>query len=67
MKNKDFYFDNFINSMQVSCEASLLLLDILTNYDYNNLQDRLKVMHNIEHKGDATRHELIKELVKCQC
>lgn len=64
MKNKDFYFDNFINSMQVSCEASLLLLDILTHYDYNDIQDKLKVMHDIEHKGDATRHELIKELVK---
>lgn len=61
-KTDEFYYANFVASMSVAREAAELLRDILKNFDRNMLPRQLEQMHEIEHKGDRSKHELVAEL-----
>jgi uncharacterized protein len=58
-----FYFNNFVESAAISCEAAEMLKSVLINFDVNKLEAQKVQLHEIEHKGDNTRHELIRKLV----
>ena len=58
------YYNNFNESIAISCEAAKMLKEILTDFDINKLPENLKKMHDIEHKGDEKKHELTEALVK---
>jgi len=63
-KNEDFFFSNFIESAAVSCEAAETLKRVLCEFNINSLSENLSKMHEIENRGDATKHTMIHELVR---
>lgn len=60
----DYYFNTFVDLVKYSCEAAELLDSILHNYDASELPEKMKQMHDIEHRGDIERHIMIKRLAK---
>jgi predicted phosphate transport protein (TIGR00153 family) len=66
MKNsKDFnYFKAFVDLSTYSLKAAELLSTTLHKFDRNEIQEKSKEMHSIEHSGDLERHEIMNRLVK---
>lgn len=65
MSKKDsFFYDNFVESAEISCEAARVLKDILLNFDASTLEQKMAELHEIEHKGDNKRHEITKAIVR---
>lgn len=62
-KNENYYYNNFCESAVISCEAAKKLETVLANWNVNNLKKNLDEMHEIEHKGDEKKHEMVAELV----
>lgn len=63
--NKDFnYFKAFIDLSNDSLKAAELLITTLHNFDVNELEEKVKEMHTIEHNADVERHEIMNKLVK---
>lgn len=60
----EFYYANFVNSMAIACEAGEMLREVLTNFTRETLPQRLADMHEIEHKGDRSKHELVEALAR---
>ena len=59
MARKDsFYFNNFVESAAISCEAAQMLRNILCNFSVESLPENKVKLHEIEHKGDSKRHEM---------
>jgi len=63
MKN-NYYFDNFINMVDYSCQAAKLLQEILTNYDYDKLAEQRIAMHKLEHSADEVKHAIMNSIIK---
>ena len=63
MKN-NYYFDNFINMADYSCQAAKLLQEILTNYDYDKLAEQRIAMHKLEHSADEVKHAIMNSIIK---
>ncbi len=63
-KKNSFYFDNFVECIRISHTAALKLKDILADFDSANIEKIVAEIHEIEHQGDAKRHELSDEIVK---
>ena len=63
-KNDALYFDHFKENMAIACEAAETLKRLLTDFDAAGLPAALKVMHEIEHRGDAKKHGMTEELVR---
>lgn len=62
-KSENFYFNNFIESAAVACEAADFLKSVLSDFKEGRLPEDLKKIHTIEHKGDGKKHEMTAELV----
>ena len=62
-KNVD-YFDAFVELVGYSCQAAKLLNEIMNNFNADELQDKIKEMHSIEHAADEARHGMIKKLAR---
>ena len=58
------YFDGFIELVGYSCRAANLLNEIMNNFKQDELQQKMKDMHDIEHRGDEARHEMVKKLAR---
>ncbi|NLH01720.1 MAG: DUF47 family protein [Clostridiales bacterium] len=63
-KTDSFYFNNFIESAEISCEAAAMLKSVLENFDVKTLPENKIKIHEIEHKGDDKRHEITQALVR---
>lgn len=63
-KNSFDYFDGFIKLAEYSYDAAKLLDDILKNFDVDTLQEKMKIMHEIEHTADLEGHEITRRLAK---
>lgn len=63
-KEEAFYYDNFVESISISCEAAALLKNILINFNEDDMFRTMEMMHKIENKGDQKRHEMMSVLVK---
>lgn len=63
-KSDSFYFDNFIECASISCEAAEMLKSLLSDFSVETLQEKRTALHQIEHRGDDKRHEMIRELVR---
>lgn len=63
-KQNDYYFNNFIECSEYSCQAAKLLEEIVHNFDDTKLSDYLDKMHTIEHAADIKKHELLNTLLK---
>lgn len=63
-KADSFYFNNFVDSAAIACEAAEMLKNVLTNYSPDTLEEQMKQLHEVEHKGDSKRHEITAVLVR---
>lgn len=63
-KQDSFYFQNFIACADYSCQAAHLLKETMSHFDLKWLPDKLAEMHELEHKADVKKHELLNTLVK---
>lgn len=63
-KTEDFFFNNFVGSAEISCEAAEMLKTVLGEFNVNTLPEKLQKMHEIENRGDANKHKMIHELVR---
>lgn len=65
MSNKNsFYYRNFVESAEVSCEAAAALKEILCHFSVDTLEENMVKLHELEHKGDNKRHEITNVLVR---
>lgn len=63
--NRTFsYFDAFINLSEYSFDAADLLVKTLSKFNRDELESRIKEMHEIEHAADLAKHEIINRLAK---
>lgn len=62
-KSNSFYFDNFAKGISISCDAAVMLKEILMNFSVDTYKKDLDRLHEIEHRGDKNKHELMGELV----
>ena len=63
-KQDSFYFDNFVSCAEESCRAAKMLKETLGDFREELLEERLEQMHEIEHSGDAKKHEMLDRLAK---
>ncbi len=64
-KNKDNnYFEMIANMAGFSCTAAVKLKDYIENYSPLTAESGRKEIHEIEHKGDDLRHEIMHKLVR---
>lgn len=63
-KRDSFYFDSFIECTEASCTAARLLRETLVDFDPDKLQERLALMHEVEHTADEKKHHVMDMLVK---
>ena len=63
-KQDSFYFDNFVLCAEESCRAAKMLKETLGDFREELLEERLEQMHEIEHSGDAKKHETLDRLSK---
>ena len=59
-----FYFDNFVACAEYSCRAAQMLKETLEKFEPDNLKDQLDRLHEVEHSGDAKKHEMLDHLAK---
>lgn len=65
MKKEAFdYFECFKKMVRYSKEAADMLCDILSNYDYENLEAKSSKLHETEQLADLCKHELMEVLLK---
>lgn len=62
-KNDAFYFDGFKSSARCAHRASVLLIDVMNDFEPTRLEERMKDMHRIEQEADDIRHGMMDELV----
>lgn len=62
-KTDSFYFNNFIETADIACQAAEMLKSVLINFDAGKLPEMRRQLHTIEHKGDEKRHELVSALI----
>ncbi len=63
-KTNDYYFGK-LNEMAVfACEAAELLYSTLSNFSLDDLGDKIKEMHEIEHTADNAKHKMMSKLIK---
>ncbi len=56
------YFEKFVKLSDYCCSAAKLLDETLTNYHIDELQNKMKQMHEIEHSADLEGHEIMRKL-----
>jgi len=63
-KKDNNYFGAFVELSEYSCKAAELLYGIMSSYNPDNLEEKMKEMHKIEHAGDVERHLMMQKLAK---
>ena len=63
-KRKNDYFEIFSKMVKASCEAAQYLNDSLHNFDPETLPQRMKEIHEIEHKSDELKHDMMSKLAQ---
>ena len=63
-KKDEYYYDTFVELVEYSCKAADLLNQIVTNFKADQLLNKVKEMHQIEHAADEARHVMARKLMK---
>lgn len=63
-KQENFFYKNFKESIAISHEASEFLKSVLLDFNSEELDLQKRKLHEIEHRGDAKKHEMTSELVR---
>ncbi len=61
-KKKFDYFNYFKDVSDIICEAADYLYATFSNFDPGKLREELDLMHEIEHKADCAKHQMMKLL-----
>ncbi len=65
MKNKGYsYFKTFTQLAEYSLKATEILIHTLHNFTTVNFDEKLKIMHEVEHSADIAKHDLFNRLAK---
>lgn len=63
-KKENNYFNMLAELVDYSCEAANLLQNTLVNFNINEIEERIREMHNIEHEADVKKHDMMNKLAK---
>lgn len=63
-KNEYNYFDAFSNLSKYSYNLAVMLHETLSSFNPNNISDKVKAAHEIEHNADLAKHDIMNRLVK---
>ncbi len=63
-KQDAFYFESFVASVDCACQAAAILDETLRNFHPQELPERIKVIHEVEHAADCKKHALMQVLAK---
>lgn len=61
-KKENNYYEMFMEMADYSFQAASKLNEVLKNYNAGELSEIIKEMHEIEHAGDAKKHDLTRKL-----
>ena len=62
MAHKYNYFDGLADMASYACEAANFMNLFVNDFNRDTLPNSIEVMHDIEHKADAKRHEIMTHL-----
>jgi uncharacterized protein Yka (UPF0111/DUF47 family) len=63
-KRDAYYFNSFADCAAIAKDTAVMLKNILGSFDPQSLREKMNELHELEHKGDARKHELMAALVK---
>jgi len=63
-KNVNYYFETFIEMIDYSLKAADLLNSVMSDFKRQDISDKIKEMHHIEHSADEVRHKMIQKLAR---
>ncbi len=63
-KSDAYYFDNFVKGADCACRAAEMFSQILKNFKIEELPQKMKELHSIEHEGDELNHATMEALSK---
>lgn len=64
-KNKNYdYFNGFVSMVNNSCQAAELLHSCINGFEAEKLVGMMTEMHEIEHKADLEKHDMMDRLAK---
>lgn len=63
-KQDTFYFETFTACAADACEAANMLKGVLENFKPDELSEKLDQIHEIEHRADVKKHEIMDVLAK---
>ncbi len=58
------YFEALHGLSKFSLQAAELLKKTISDFNVENLEEKIREMHNIEHSADIAKHDMIEHLVK---
>lgn len=61
-KKDNFYYKNLCSCIEYSYDAALLLKNVLEEFNENELEEKMDVMHVIEQKADMKKHKMTEAL-----
>ena len=63
-KKENNYFEMLAELVEYSCDAASLLHNTLVNFNSNEIENKIKEMHSIEHNADLKKHSMMNKLAK---
>ena len=63
-KKENNYFEMLSELVDYSFEAANLLESTLMNFNVKDIEKKIEEMHNIEHKADIKKHDMMSKLAK---
>ncbi len=63
-RKQNDYFEIFVKLVDYSCKASRLLVNVMTDYRPEDLDLHMVKMHEIEHRADREKHEMMEKLAR---
>jgi len=62
-KSNEYYFEKLSKAVEYSCAAADLLHKVLSDFSADQLEQKMKDMHVIEHSADIDKHQMMSKLV----
>ena len=63
-KKSNSYFEAFVELVNYSIDAADMLNDIISDFNPELIDGKIKEMHDIEHRADLRKHEIMNKLAK---
>ncbi len=63
-RKEEYYYESFVTLVEHSCLAAALLIETMTDYKPEELEQKMREMHKIEHDCDIEKHHMMEKLAK---